>query len=234
MAVKRSTAEALVRIAARALGKAGLAHAYGHCSQRLDDDSFLVCAARPMGLITDADEGTVVPVDGPLPGGVLGEVGIHQSIYARRADIGGICRTMPPNVMALSTLGKTPRVRHGFGTYFAPGMPLWNDPQLVRSADAAAQVGELLGTGAAVVMRGNGLVTAGDDIRDAVVLNWYAEDAARVELAVLSTGETGIEIDSANARRRATKAGRIFERMWEYLTHGDPELDSLQDSDYQD
>lgn len=229
--MQRQDAEVLVRTAARALGNAGLAHAYGHCSQRLDNESFLVCTARPMGLIRPSDTGTVVPIDGPLPDGVLGEVRIHQAVYARRPDVGGICRTMPPNIMALSTLGRTPRVRHGFGTYFAPGMPLWDDPQLVRSPDAAAQIGDLLGDNAGIVMRGNGLVTAGDDIRDAVVLNWYGEDAARVELAVLATGQDGIEIGTSEARQRATGAGRIFERMWDYLTNGDPESDTLQGSE---
>ena len=40
-----------VRLLARASDRAGLATAYGHCSVRLDDHHFLVCAARPMGLI---------------------------------------------------------------------------------------------------------------------------------------------------------------------------------------
>lgn len=216
-------ADRVVRVAARALGRHQLAHAYGHCSQRLDAEHFLVCAAMPMGLITSADAGTVVPIHGSLPEGVLGEVRIHQEIYAQREDVGGICRSMPPNIMALSTMGKTPQARHGFGTYFAPQLPLWNDPQLIRNREAAKAVADLV-TAAGVVMRGNGLVTASDSLPDAVVLNWYAEDAARVELAVLSAGGQGIVIPEDEAHQRATRSGRIFERMWEYLTAGDPEI----------
>ncbi|MFT4226743.1 class II aldolase/adducin family protein, partial [Micropruina sp.] len=103
----------LVRLAARATGRHGLAHAYGHCSQRLDEDRFLVCAARPMGLVAVGEPGTVVPVHGPLPEGVLGEVRIHQQIYARRPEIRGIVRGMPPATMALGTARRTPRSRHG-------------------------------------------------------------------------------------------------------------------------
>ncbi|HMP56345.1 MAG TPA: class II aldolase/adducin family protein, partial [Novosphingobium sp.] len=106
----------LVQQAARALGRAGLVHAYGHCSVRLDEARFLVCAAMPMGLIAD-EPGTVVPIAGPLPEGVLGEVRIHQAIYARRPDVGGLCRIMPPAVMALSTQGIVPAPRHGIGAY---------------------------------------------------------------------------------------------------------------------
>lgn len=221
-------------MAARALGNSGLAHAYGHCSQRLDANSFLVCAAKPMGLIKPDEPGTVVPINGPLPEGVLGEVSIHQQIYARRSEIGGICRSMPPNIMALSTLGKTPKIRHGFGTYFAPGIPLWDDPQLIRNTASAEKVADRMGDSAAVVMRGNGLVTAADDIRAAVVLNWYAEDAARVELTVLATGEQGTLISNTEAQERATRGGRIFERMWEYLTDKDPELELLNKLSQQD
>ena len=44
-----------VRKAARCLPRHGLGHAYGHVSARLDDASFLVCAAKPMGLISVGD-----------------------------------------------------------------------------------------------------------------------------------------------------------------------------------
>lgn len=213
----------LVRTAARALARAGLVHAYGHCSQRLDEAHFLVCAARPMGLIGRGDAGVVVPVDGPLPEGVLGEVRIHQRIYARRPDVGGICRTQSPQVMALSTLRRTPRPRHGFGAYFAPEVPLWDDPQLIRSAERAEGVAATLGDARAVVMRGNGPVITGRDLIQAVVLSWYLEDAARVELEVLKTGLDGAVLSTGEAAERATEAGRIYERMWEHLAAGDPE-----------
>ena len=168
-------------------------------------------------------DGVVVPVDGPLPEGVLGEVRIHQRIYARRPDVGGICRTQSPQVMALSTLRRTPRPRHGFGAYFAPEVPLWDDPQLIRSAERAEGVAATLGDARAVVMRGNGPVITGRDLIQAVVLSWYLEDAARVELEVLKTGLDGAVLSTGEAAERATEAGRIYERMWEHLAAGDPE-----------
>ncbi len=42
--------DVVVRRAARALANAGLVNAYGHCSARIDERSFLVCAAKPMGM----------------------------------------------------------------------------------------------------------------------------------------------------------------------------------------
>jgi HCOMODA/2-hydroxy-3-carboxy-muconic semialdehyde decarboxylase len=47
---------------------------------------------------------------------------------------------------------------------------------------------------------------------------WYLEDAARVELDVLASGEPGNLLSAAEAADRATMQGRIVERMWDWLT----------------
>jgi HCOMODA/2-hydroxy-3-carboxy-muconic semialdehyde decarboxylase len=215
-------------VAARALGRHGLAHAYGHCSVRIDEGNFLVCAGRPMGLIRPGEPGRVVPVDGPLPEGVLGEVRLHQQIYRRRPGIRAVARSMPPALMALGTTRRVPRPRHGIGAYFAAGVGLWDDPQLVRDDERAAGVIDAMGTCAAVVMRGNGVVVAADSLQKAVGLTWYLEDAARLELAVLGAGveASSVVLTPEECARRATDTGGIFERMWEFLTAGDPELEA--------
>ncbi len=215
----------LVRVAARALGRHHLVHAYGHCSVRLDAGHFLVAPSRPLGLVEPGEACTVVPLDGALPEGVLGEVRIHREIYRRRPGVGGMVRSMAPRTMSLGTMGITARPRHGPGCYFAPGPAFWDDPQLIRTDQQAEQMAHQLGQGRAIVMRGNGAVTAGASLEEAVVLTWYLEDASRVEMDCLAGGnplERGV-IDTEAARSRATWSGRIMERMWEYLTAGDLE-----------
>ncbi|MBN8482022.1 MAG: class II aldolase/adducin family protein [Xanthomonadales bacterium] len=212
-----------VRMAARALGRHGLVHAYGHCSARIDDGSFLVSPARPLGLVEAGEACTIVPLAGALPEGVLPEVRIHREIYRRRPDVGGIARVQSPQLMSLSVLGRTPLSRHGFGAYFHPAPPLWDDPLLLRSDEAAARLADRLGQARAIVMRGNGGVLAGESIEAAVVLAWYLEDAARVELDCLRAGIEGTRLTEAEAATRATWSGRLLERMWDYLTAGDLE-----------
>lgn len=221
----RAATERRVRMAARALARNDLGHAYGHVSARLDDRSFLVCAAKPMGLIAAGEAGTVVPIAGGLPDGVLGEVRCHQQIYARRPDVNGICRTFLRETMTLSTFRLTPRARIGFGSYFHPAPALWDDVALLRDDAQAARLAETLGDRRAIVMRGNGAILVGATVEEAAVMAFYLEEAAKTELAVLAVGRAAqsVEMTAAEAKARAVSSGRIFERMWDYLTAGDPE-----------
>jgi HCOMODA/2-hydroxy-3-carboxy-muconic semialdehyde decarboxylase len=215
-----------LRLAARAMHRHGLAHAYGHVSMRLDDASFLVTPAQPLGVVSQNEQGVVVGLEGDLPAGALPEVRIHREIYRNRPDVGGICRIQPPAVMALSALGETPRALHGLGTYFSPRPPLWPGVALVRDDAQAVEVAQMMGTARAIVLSGNGVVIAGDTLEEAAGLAYFLEDAARLELAVLPARAAGLqprEYTSAEVERRAVKAGVLFERMWQYLCFGDPE-----------
>lgn len=212
-----SEAELLVRRAAAALDRAGLVHAYGHCSARIDEDHFMVSAPHSLR-VAGGLAGMVCPVRGPLPEGVLGEVRVHQQIYARRPEIGGVCRVMPPVLMALSTASIVPRPRHGIGAYFA-NLPLWNDPRLLRDDTAAAALAERMGDAPAIVMRGNGAVVAAETLPKAVTLAWFIEDAARIERDVRALGGDPLAdlLTADEIRDRQVWSGGVVERMWDYL-----------------
>ena len=213
-----------VRTAARALARNDLGHAYGHISARLDDTSFLVCAPKPMGTIAPGEDGTIVAIDGALPDGVLGEVRCHQQIYRRRADVNGICRTFLRHTMTLSTMRLTPQPRHGFGSYFAPRPPLWDDVRLLRDDEAAARLATQLGDARAIVMRGNGVILTGASVEESIVMAFYLEEAAKTELAVLAAGPAvdGVVLSADEAAARAGSTGRLIERQGGDQTQGRP------------
>lgn len=217
--------ERTVRRMARALGNNGLSGPFGHCSVRLDPERFLVCAPRPMGLIGAGEAGSTVNVVGDLPDQVLGEVRVHQQIYRRRPQAGAICRFISPQITALAAMGRTPQARHGFGSYFAAGVPMWKSASLIRNDVAAEQAAALMGERPAMFLSVNGAVTVAETPERAVALAYFLEDAARVELAALSAGleDTAPVLDADAAAERATWNGRIAERVWEYLLRNDPE-----------
>ena len=69
---------------------------------------------------------------------------------------------------------------------------------------------------------------------DAGYGTWYLEDAARVDLEVLAleaaqpASFSAAVLDAEACGARATRSGRIIERMWEYLSAGDPELPPIR------
>ncbi|MDR6858688.1 class II aldolase/adducin family protein [Variovorax guangxiensis] len=223
--LEHATAEVTVRKAARALARAGLVGAYGHCSVRLSDQEMLVCASKAMGTILRTDVGTVVPIIGVLPEGVLGEVRVHQHIYRNRADVGAICRVFPRDVLNMSVLGEAPECRHGLSAFFHPRPAYWNDAQLMRTDELAAGVATTLGRGAGIILRGNGAVTAAATMQQAIALCVFLEDMCRIELSLRATGEAGRAplLTTAEAIKRADWHGRVEQRMWDHLTFGDAE-----------
>ena len=221
----KASAQIDVRKAARAMANAGLSTAFGHCSVRLDADSFLVCRAGALSTIKPGESGSVVPVSGSLPEGVLGEVRVHQQIYARRPEIGAVCRFSSPNVMAVSVLGRAPKIRHVFGAMFAPEVKYSADIRLMRDDTIAAEVARVMGDSPGIILRGIGAVTAGADIQQALCLAWFLEDVARLELAVLSSGqvEQAPVYTTDEAFGLSGWAGQVAERAWAHLTARDPE-----------
>ncbi len=212
-----------LRMAARAMARHGLAHAYGHASVRLDGDRFLVTPPVPLGLVGNDERGVEVRLDAPLPPRALPEVRIHREIYRRRPTVGGIVRVQPPAVMALSALRRTPRALHGLGSYFAPAPPLWPGVALVRDDAAAERLAEMLGDSRVIVLAGNGCVCVGETIVEAAAHAFFLEDAARLELAVLPVRSDAVEYTPEEVALRAVRAGGLYERMWDYLCGEDPE-----------
>ncbi|MBZ9820540.1 MULTISPECIES: class II aldolase/adducin family protein [unclassified Mesorhizobium] len=217
----------MLRLACRAIARAGLVTAFGHCSARLDADHLLVGPPKAPGRIQVGEACTIVEINAPLPAGVLGEVRVHQQIYRRRPDVSGVCRFYSPSLMPLSLMGKVPAARDVFSAYFAPSPPLWLDTRLLRQDELAAGVAEMMGAARGIVLRGNGAVTAGSSLPEAVALAWMLDQAGRVELSLHDAGgsETAMRLNAVQAADLGQFAGREVERLWDMLTAEDQEAD---------
>ena len=95
----------------------------------------------------------------------------------------------------------------------------------MRSDEIASGVAVALGLQGGIILRANGAVVAGADMKQAVTLAWFLEDMCRIELGVLATGEANKSplLTAEEACGRSEWGGRVAERMWDYLTAGDPE-----------
>ena len=218
-----------VRVVARILDKFELVQAWGHCSQRVDDDFFIVCASKAMGVIEPHESGTLVNIHEPLPAGVLGEVRIHQQLYRLYPKVGGVCRFMAPHVTALSSLGQVPRPMYGVGAFNA-NCKFWNDPRLLRDDSLAQQLAETMLNSPSLVMRGNGAVTVGETIEMAACFAWSLEHSAKLNLLANQFQNGGNQIQfytPEEIKLRQVSSGNVFERLWEYLANQDVEYNPI-------
>jgi len=220
-AMAASQVQAEVRLAARAMARHRLVHAYGHVSARIDGEVFVVTPAHPLGRVTRQTALVACPVEGALSDGALPEVQVHQAIYRARPEVGAICRFQSEHVVALSAVRLTPRALHGLGAYFAPAPPLWDEPALLRDGVRAAAVAERLGTARAIVLRGNGAIAVGATVREAACHAFFLEDAAKIELLAQGSDAAAVPYTAEQAARRGSGDASLYDRMWEYLLDHD-------------
>ena len=206
-----------LRMFGRALDRAGLAGPFGHCSLRVDADTFLVTPPHPLRVL-GTRPCVVAPVRGPLPAGVLPEVRLDQAVYRARPDVGAIATIAPAAVDALA--GRSIAACHRHACYFGDGPVRHDGPESPTDDAGAEALAAALSAGAALVRPGAGAVVVGETVARALALAIFLDEAA-VAAACGDHAAAAAQAEGANwAERRA-------ERLWEYATAGDPEAVTL-------
>lgn len=206
-----------LRMFGRALDRAGLAGPFGHCSLRVDADSFLVTPPHPLRVLTTR-ACVVVPVSGPLPAGVLRQVRLDQAVYRTRPDVGAIGTVEPASVAALARAGRGLCPDDPGAAYFGDGPVRHDGPASPEDDDGAAVLAAALGSGAALVRPGGGAVVVGGTPAQTLTLAVFLEQASAAALQRPCDAER-----APGPAAAATWADRRAERMWDYLTAGDDE-----------
>lgn len=166
--------------AARIIARAGLVEGFGHVSAR-SGDGFLITATRPLGAAR-AEDVHAVDADGVAPPGAADvplEAPMHAAVYAARPDVGAICRTHSPAVVAAGARGVIPPLAHGLGG-LAGAVGLCDRTDLVTDLEAGSEIAEALGDRDCLIIRGNGAIAVGMDLPEAVVRARYLEERSLV------------------------------------------------------
>jgi len=203
--------------AGRALFREGLVTAFGHVSCRTPGGRLLITPPRPLGVLTPALNFTELEVDAhDLPRGVPREAWIHLAIARSRPDVGAICRAQPPVTTALASAGVTIVPLHGQGSYVGAQVAVFDDAVLVRDEARAVELGRALGESSALILRGNGAVTVGANIGEAVARMWVLEASARMNSIAAAAGTPTALSEAEQATWQGT-ASEILGRIWAYL-----------------
>ena len=221
--------------ACRVLDHNRLIHAYGHVSVRsADGKTILITPRKGPALIRSTQEMLRMDRNGKLIQDRKAtakmnkrlaanlklplEIFLHTEIYRAHPDVNAICRFHGKFANVLSVLRRTLRPVHELALPVGPEVPLFDTPELISSLEAGRRMVTALGSARALLLRGNGQLTVGASIEEAVVNAIHLETSAEIQWRALAIGEpvwiTGDEF--AQLARREYEA---ILRPWEYYLY---------------
>lgn len=208
-----------VVLASRIISSLGLVDAFGHVSSRAGEHVVLTPGSA-IGGLTNRDL-VAVDLDGRWLAGADNaplETPLHLGIYRHRPDVGAVVRVHPHALTVLTVMGRPVRPVHDLGAVVATAPPLYDDPALISTdafGDAAATA---LGASSALLLRGNGALTVGVDIREATIRAIYLDETARILLDGLPLGEpTYLDPEFAARMGEALLDPKHVARSWDHF-----------------
>jgi ribulose-5-phosphate 4-epimerase/fuculose-1-phosphate aldolase len=196
-----SDLQATIATACRILAHQGLvADVLGHVSVRLDDERILLRCRGPQDrglLFTVADDVREIDLDGrgDLDGryAVPNEFHIHTELFRARPDVQAVVHAHPRDVMIADLAGV--QLRQVFGAYNIPasrlanqGVPVYPRSVLVRTPELGRAVATALGDTGACILRGHGIVTAGESVEQATLRALDLAELSRISTEVALLG----------------------------------------------
>jgi HCOMODA/2-hydroxy-3-carboxy-muconic semialdehyde decarboxylase len=215
-------------VAYRTLAEEGVIDAYGHVSVRSERDPGRYLMARQLApeLVTDDDilefDLDSKPID-PRDRKFYNERYIHGEIYKARPDVMAVVHNHAPAVVPFSCTSRaTLKPIFHMSAFIGLGVPNWDirDAQkgsdmLVRTPQLGASLAKKLGKYPAVLMRGHGSTTVGENLQRAVGRSVYLELNARMQFqAMVLAGPRG-RINFMDAKEVAANVSwQNYDRSW--------------------
>lgn len=209
--------------ACRILSDKKLVEGFGHVSARIAGTEHFVLTPRialalvePADLLTLNLRGQAVEGDREIPA----EAWLHTAIMKSMPRVHAITRihARVANIFSVTDRGLEPV--HNHGSFFAGGVPVFHTPDLITTESLGTQVAQALADKPAILLRGNGQVTVGRTIPEAVMMAIYLEEAAEILYGALQIG-TPIPLTLGESERRQTEAlpPVDMERAWNFFKH---------------
>lgn len=194
--------------ACRILSHQKLVAGFGHVSARIPNSARFVMTPRiSLALVKERDlltvnlKGEVVEGSQPAPS----ETWLHAALMNAKPEVNAITRIHGRVANMFSVTDRKLEPVHNHGSFFAGGVPVFHRPDLITTPELGAAVAETLGDQPAVLLRGNGQVTVGRSIPEAVMMAIYLEEAAEILHGALQIG-TPIPLTGDESAQRQVEA----------------------------
>ena len=207
--------------ACRILSHEQLVQGFGHVSARIpDSELFLLTPRISLALVSENDlltmnlEGEVVEGNQPAPS----EAALHTAIMKEKPKVNGITRIHARAANMFSVTDRKLEPVHNHGSFFFGGVSVFHTPDLITNEKLGDAVAQTLGEKPAVLLRGNGQVTVGRTIPEAVMMAIYLEEAAEMLYGALQIGKPILLTDHESAQRQVQALPPVdLERAWNYF-----------------
>jgi L-ribulose-5-phosphate 4-epimerase len=209
--------------ACRILAQQKLVEGFGHVSARVPGTDLFVMTPRiSLSLVNESDlltlnlNGEVVEGSQAAPG----EAWLHTAIMKAKPRVNAITRIHARVANIFSVTDRKLEPVHNHGSFFAGGVPVFSTPDLITTAKLGDEVAKVLGDKPAVLLRGNGQVTVGRTIPEAVMMAIYLEEAAEVLYGALQIGAPiPLTPDESKQRQIEALPPVDLERAWNFFKH---------------
>jgi L-ribulose-5-phosphate 4-epimerase len=199
---------------------------WGHVSARDPEGRGIWMKASGLGFEETADEHVIlVSFDGEVLEGALRrhvEWPIHTEVLRARPELASVVHSHPPHSIAIGASGQPLRPVSHAGTMFVPPeVPRFTrTAELIVTPEMGRAVAATLGQQHAMLLVNHGIVTAGKDVRAAVVRAVLLEKAAHQQLLVQAGGgpERWSPDDEALRKRETVWSEAQVSGLWDYLT----------------
>ena len=197
--------EALIARASRALAVAGLFDMHGHISVRQGDLLYINDRGSSRISLKPEQVATVRISDGKaVHGEPPSETALHLAVYRALKEAGSVAHFHPLFATAFAVAGRPLVTAYNAGAYFGREVPVFDDPDLIRTDDQGRAMAEVLGRHAAVLLRGHGVVVWAADVPSCVTASLFLEESARRLAATVPLGEPRAFTDDEIERVRAS------------------------------
>jgi ribulose-5-phosphate 4-epimerase/fuculose-1-phosphate aldolase len=207
--------------ASRILSQQKLVEGFGHVSVRIpNSDRFIITPRISLALVQESELLTMNS-DGEVVEGRQAapiEASLHAAIMKAKPAVNAITRIHARVANIFSVTDRRLEPVHSHGSFFAGGVPVYAKPDLIVTAALGAEVTQILDDKPAVLLRGNGQVTVGGTIPEAVMMAIYLEEAAQILFGALQIG-TPIPLTTVESKQRQVEAltPADMERAWNYF-----------------
>ncbi len=209
--------------ACRILSQKKLVEGFGHISARIPNtELFLITSRIGLALIEETDlltlnfQGEIVDGHREAPF----ETWLHTTIMKTKPRVNAITRIHARVANMFSVTDRKLEPVHNHGSFFAGGVPVFQTPDLISTEKLGNEVAQALADKPAILLRGNGQVTVGRTIPEAVMMAIYLEEAAEVLHGALQIGKPiPLSIDESKQRQIEALPPVDLDRAWNFFKH---------------